>query len=591
MWKTISLGCLYLALFVVLQSCAFDKYPVVQTSSGPVRGQQLTTIFLKRSYYSFKGIPYAQTPSYDLRFLPPVPIAPWTKPRDCFDFGNVCLQFNPMNKTELIGDEDCLFLNIYTPEINPTKPRTVMIYIHGGGWFFGSGNDDLQGPDLLINKDVILITLNYRVGVLGFMSLGTPAYSGNQGLKDQQLALRWINENVEKFGGDKNKITIFGQSAGSSSCMFHILSPGSKGLFQQTLQMSSTFDIWEVFEKGQHVEQMYWLAGNENVVITNYTDLVGFLKSQNGSVFTTSFPIVQYYPQAVPITISSMWLPVVENSRALQPFLQATPNEIMLLGNFTTDVNVMTGFTSAEALFFVAPNANNPSYLNGFNYEFAIELPSMHFNKDYTSNAYRKAAAEIRNFYFPGGVAVNRNWCTIQAFVRLVSDIFENFQINQRVNILAERCTGNIFYYRFNLVSRFNFYKILLNAQDHYGAAHADDLCYVFKCNYAPWMYTNVTLQSPQYELLEQMTGLYTDFAKVGHPMPSNQKSWKPVSSKHIHYADISMTGIQSGFNPLETQMKFWNGLLKRYPELLTNDVHKYLDCILHRIFDNKDKS
>lgn len=582
MWKTFLLY-LYLYLmvqFVVLELLVDDTNPVVETSSGPVRGKQLTTIFLNRTFYSFKGIPYAQPPSYNLRFLPPVPISPWTEPRECFDFGNVCLQFNPMNKTELIGDEDCLFLNIYTPEMNPTSLKTVMVYIHGGGWFFGSGNDDLQGPDLLINKDVILVTMNYRIGVLGFMSLGTPAYSGNQGLKDQQLALRWINENIAKFGGDRHKITIFGQSAGSSSCQFHMLSPGSKGLFQQTLQISSTFDVWEVLEKGQHLEEMYWLAGNENAVITNYEHLVVFLKSLDGSVFTTRFPIVQYYPQAVPITIQSRWLPVVENSRAIQPFMQATPNEIMLSGNFTTDVNVMAGFTTAESLFFVAPNANHPPYLNAFNYDFAIELPSMHFNKKYNSPAYRKAAAEIRKFYFPAGAAVNSNWHTIQSFVQMVSDIFENFQIDQRVKILVERSTGKTFYYRFGLVSQFNFYKILLNAQSQYGASHADDLCYVFKCNYTPWMYSNVTLESPQYKLLELMTGLYTDFAKVGHPLPSNKISWSPVSPGHIHYADITMSGINSGLNPLETQMTFWNSLLERYPELLTNDVNKCLDSV-----------
>ena len=94
------------------------------------------------------------------------------------------------------------------------KDLPVMFYIHGGGYFEGSGDDFLYGPDFLINEDVILVTTNYRLGPLGFMSLGSEEYSGNMGLKDQLLALKWVNENIENFGGDKGRITILGQSAG-----------------------------------------------------------------------------------------------------------------------------------------------------------------------------------------------------------------------------------------------------------------------------------------------------------------------------------------------------------------------------------------
>lgn len=117
-----------------------------------------------------------------------------------------------IGQVNYLGDEDCLTLNIYTP-VN-AKNVAVLFCIHGGGFVDGSGNDFFYGPDFLINEDIILVTMNYRLGPLGFMSLGTPDISGNMGLKDIILALKWVNENIENFGGDPKKITIFGQSAG-----------------------------------------------------------------------------------------------------------------------------------------------------------------------------------------------------------------------------------------------------------------------------------------------------------------------------------------------------------------------------------------
>lgn len=201
----------------VYNSGNIEKFRIIETTTGAVRGHLLSTVIENSLYYSFKGIPYAEPPSEDRRFLPPVPVQHWRTTRDCFEFGSVCMQFNPLNKTQLIGNEDCLFLNVYTPAVHDNDAsillKPVMVYIHGGGFYFGSGNDDLQGPDMLVDEDLVLVTMNYRLGVLGFMSLGTPEYSGNQGLKDQQLALYWIHLNIHNFGGDPNRLTIFGQSA------------------------------------------------------------------------------------------------------------------------------------------------------------------------------------------------------------------------------------------------------------------------------------------------------------------------------------------------------------------------------------------
>lgn len=152
-----------------------------------------------------------------------------------------------------------------------------MVFIHGGGFYGGSAN--AYGPEFLVNNDVILVsgkkilifslfligthlipiqvTLNYRLGAFGFLSLGTAEYSGNMGLKDQLSAIRWVNENIEQFGGDKSAITLFGESAGAASTHYHVISPVSRGLFQRAIvQSASTLSRWSYSDQKNHLERL-----------------------------------------------------------------------------------------------------------------------------------------------------------------------------------------------------------------------------------------------------------------------------------------------------------------------------------------------
>jgi carboxylesterase type B len=129
--------------------------------------------------------------------------------------------------------EDCLRLNVYTPELptnGQTMNKSVLFYIHGGAYYTGSGlSNDYGGPYYLMDHDIVLVTINYRLGLLGFLALGIPECPGNAGFKDQVLALKWVQSHIEKFGGDPNKVTIMGHSAGGFSTVLHMVSPMSKG--------------------------------------------------------------------------------------------------------------------------------------------------------------------------------------------------------------------------------------------------------------------------------------------------------------------------------------------------------------------------
>ncbi|XP_026826921.1 uncharacterized protein LOC113562273 [Ooceraea biroi] len=166
--------------------------------------------------------------------------ASWDGIRNASENGNVCSQLDLSTET-VIGDEDCLYLNVYVPRsIYGTTRIPVMVWIHGGGYFYGSGSDGNHRPDYLLAKEVIVVSINYRLGAFGFLKLGHETVSGNQGLKDQTAALKWVKENIHVFGGDPENITVFGNSTGAVSVHLLMLSPLSKGLFHKAILQSGT---------------------------------------------------------------------------------------------------------------------------------------------------------------------------------------------------------------------------------------------------------------------------------------------------------------------------------------------------------------
>lgn len=211
---------------------------VVTTASGPIRGQASAA---GGTMLELKGIPYAAPPVGPLRWRPPAPPASWTEVRDATAFGPACAQpASPVGTATV--NEDCLTLNVFRP--STPGPHPVMVWIHGGAFYYGAsaGHD----PASLVAQGVVVVTINYRLGALGFMahpalSAEQGGHSGNYGLMDQQAALRWVQANIDKFGGDKNNVTIFGESAGGFSVLSHLAAPESAGLFHKVIVMSGTY--------------------------------------------------------------------------------------------------------------------------------------------------------------------------------------------------------------------------------------------------------------------------------------------------------------------------------------------------------------
>ncbi|WP_425584522.1 carboxylesterase/lipase family protein [Tomitella cavernea] len=198
-----------------------------------------------REVFAWRGIPFAEPPVGALRFRAPVPARRWSGVRDCAEFGPVCPQAEGMPiEAELVRDEDCLNLNVWAPRPEQTL-RPVLVWVHGGAYFLGAGSQGVyQGHRLAAEGDTVVVTFNYRLGVLGFVSLdsvsgGAGTFESNVGLRDQLAALEWVRENISAFGGDPNNVTLFGESSGGGAVTTLMTVPHAAGLFHRAIAQSS----------------------------------------------------------------------------------------------------------------------------------------------------------------------------------------------------------------------------------------------------------------------------------------------------------------------------------------------------------------
>ena len=247
MQRWMRLTCALMAAGLVLGSSArgYADLLTIETAQGKVRGKTINDGRVK----AFLGLPYAAPPVGDLRWKAPQPPIPWKGERDATDFGAHCAQihlFDDIVFQDNGPSEDCLFLNVYVPlDATERSKLPVMFWIHGGGYAVGSGSEPRHDGDYLPTKGVVLVTINYRLGVFGF--LATPdlaregnGSAGNYGLMDMVAALEWVKANIRNFGGNPQNVTIFGESAGSFAVSTLMASPEARGLFHKAIGESGS---------------------------------------------------------------------------------------------------------------------------------------------------------------------------------------------------------------------------------------------------------------------------------------------------------------------------------------------------------------
>ncbi|XP_075532310.1 acetylcholinesterase-like [Dermacentor variabilis] len=320
-----------LLLLITVSHC-FATDIVKDTRLGRIKGNRLEV--LGHVVDEFRGIPYAQPPLGVLRFKPPQPGGPWKGTLDARSKRTACPQVisDPKAFANITLTEDCLHLNIWSPPERSESVVPVLAWIHGGGFTHGSsGQDASNGAVLAASTGLVVVSFNYRLGFLGFLDTQTTDAPGNVGLLDQNIALRWIRENIDEYGGDASKVTIFGDSAGGMSVHGHVISPISKGLFIRACLMSGTLhgrDFTQTandsISKGSAVAAAVGCADHHKNLTTDPESVVECLRSKNAFelIRATNFVFSRKFFPFLP-TFPNDFLPVDPSAAAKQGLFNA----------------------------------------------------------------------------------------------------------------------------------------------------------------------------------------------------------------------------------------------------------------------------
>ena len=345
--------------FIVQAVAASEPSVIVKLEQGRIRGQ-LETSDRGSEYYSFYGIPYALPPIRERRFMKPEPIGSWqgivggeviecaqedSGREDLFNFGGVKLR----------GREDCLVINIYTPATElEGADLPVMVFVHGGGYFAGSASPGVYGPEYMMDHGVILVTVNYRLGPFGFLSLGDDTIPGNQGLWDLVEALKFIRRNIRSLRGDPDKITVVGHSAGAMAVQFLMLSPGLEGLFRGAiLQSGPAISAYSCSDRHPAYYTRTLAAALGCDPASNSSEIVNCLKSVEPEDIVKFVRIMDQKPDVVK-NAPNPWKPIMDGLflPESESLVTGDPYELLKAGR-VHDIPIIIGHTKDEGLYAV----------------------------------------------------------------------------------------------------------------------------------------------------------------------------------------------------------------------------------------------
>lgn len=426
--------------------------------------------------------------------------------RNATKHGNVCLQFDVFRTRLVTGSEDCLFINVYTPSIKPKSLMPVMFVIHGGKFIWGSGNDDIYGPDFLMDeKDFVIVTFNYRLDNIGYTSLHTAEVPGNAAMKDQVAALRWVKRNIMSFGGDPSQVTIFGESSGSMSCIAHSLSPMSRGLFRRVIAMSGT-TVGPFTVEFEPQRRAFVLAKRLGFDTSNITALLEFLQrvpaSQLVNIDTPVIAAEEYLVNASLI----FTVPVVEKDFGQERFLVEPYDTSLRKGRSIVDV--LLGFTSLEGLFFINEIENTPLIEKSDRYPEALVPRNIFY--DSSPRKHLKIAELIKQYYTGSKL---KSLKTVPQFVQYITDAFHYSTIKYADFLSWYGRNENIYMYEFTSISERNIFGQAGERYGLTGVSHFDDLMYIFNPNYYN---LGVDKNATSYKMIRQMCALLTNFVVYG---------------------------------------------------------------------------
>ncbi|CAL7947466.1 unnamed protein product [Xylocopa violacea] len=465
-------------------------------------------------------------------------------------FGSPCLQYTQMSLNDkVMGAEDCLYLNVYVPADRRTNAQSlpVIFWIHGGAFQFGSGKD--MGAKYLMDRDVILVTFNYRLGMLGFLSTEDEIVPGNMGLKDQSTALRWVSENIEWFGGDPKKVTLVGLSAGGASVHYHYLSPMSAGLFQGGISISGTaLNCWTQTENA--LEKAKQLGALMGCPTHNVRDMVRCLRYRPGRAVVQALGQFMkfYYNPFTPFG------PIPEKFGD-EPFIDRTPAEIISSGA-VQDVPWVTGVTSEEGLYPVAEFIAQPEALKKLEQNWDLLAPHfLDYNYTLPKEKHVEVARLIKNHYF-GSNKIDQT--TTKPLIQVAGDRFFVVDSEKAARLQAKANQQPVWYYYYTYRGAESLSNVMSGTTTNYGVSHGDDAYFVVDTEYI-----NPTQTSNDIKMQNILIDFWVSFATNGVPNVANAQ-WPRLNpdEKQLHYLHITGPEKISMASTTDFGNKnFWNSI------------------------------
>ncbi|KAL3278663.1 hypothetical protein HHI36_016199 [Cryptolaemus montrouzieri] len=542
--------------------------PIVETVYGKIRGNILNGVN-NDTFFAFQGIPFAKPPLGKLRLQPPQRPDSW---EGILDDRNAYKQCIPMNLIVTPNQtEDCLYLNVYTRQL-PSKDQNVslpvVVYIHGGAFVFGSAQIESYGPHFLIERDVILVTIQYRLGFFGFLSTGDLVCPGNNGFKDQQFAIRWVQENIHSFGGDPKRVTIFGQSAGAASVGYQLLGSNSTGLFRAAIQDSgSSLGSWTLqsnprkfaYEFGNHI--------NHNINETNTTseELIEYFRTLDISTIVNAYAdifgvgmIGGFYK-----TLSGKLFAGVIEPEHDGAFLTESAFNRFQSGNFNV-VPLLIGVNTEEALFLAFDSKLHERMIIYDKYPELIVPPDFHLSD---VNITRPIGEDIRKIYVGSGRFQDNLGPSIEYFS---DSAFCRPSIKQAE---LESHYTNVYFYEFAYSGKKSQFP-LPNIPGAGKVFHGAELTYILSrkdtTDLSKW-------DKEDLVTLKRMVTLWTNFIKYLNPTPEPSEllqniTWPSLSpTSDMTYLLINDT-LQVKYNLKKPMVDEYNRLYDTYaiPPLVT---------------------
>nr|UUB32761.1 carboxylesterase COEA10 [Dendroctonus rhizophagus] len=514
--------------------------PLVEIADGAIVGTSHVTDKETR-YVAFRGIPYAEPPVADLRFTAPVKNANWTGSWDATADASICIQGSG---DTVRGSEDCLYINVYAPE--KAENLAVLVWIYGGAFTGGDSTYDSYAPDFFLDDNVVFVSFNYRLGVFGFLSTEDKLASGNWALKDQVLALKWVKDNIAAFGGDVNRITIFGESAGGASVSYLVQIPQAEGLFNAAIiQSGNSENLWALSTRAR--QAAFQVGSNLGIVaLRSSTLLKGLRKADAYKLQTAASSALTKIAASNPLR-GLPFAPVIEVESDGAVFTKSS-DDYLKSGQYPSKVPIMIGHTSNES-----GHAHGlPELLRNYLFLFNVAESYLAPYSLTTSAIYKSLAAKrIRLTYF-GLASLTKKFYEVVNFVNID-------QFTRGIRRFAENVSPYVpvYFYVFGYMGQ------IVGENPYDGAGHAEELFYLFK---QPGEYSEKDLV-----VKDKLVRLWTNFAKEFNPTPSEDSLldgviWPQLNSttSDLEYVWLNST-LSKALNPDEKEYRFYEDIFKNY--------------------------